>query len=125
MRIRVYYEDTDAGGVVYHSRYLNFCERARSELFFEKHPEILEAARGHFLLASVNAKFIKPAKLGDLLEVKNELLELKNASVRLRQELFRQKERLFSADFVLVFVKEGKASAMSKELKSSFAKLFG
>ena len=40
MKLRVYYEDTDAGGVVYHSNYLNFCERARSELFFEIYPHI-------------------------------------------------------------------------------------
>ena len=43
MKIRVYYEDTDAGGVVYHSRYLNFCERVRSEAFFDKMPEIFDS----------------------------------------------------------------------------------
>jgi len=48
VKIRVYYEDTDAGGVVYHSNYLNFCERARSELFFQKElSPVLQ--NGHFV----------------------------------------------------------------------------
>ncbi|EDP6863688.1 acyl-CoA thioesterase, partial [Campylobacter upsaliensis] len=43
MKMRIYYEDTDAGGVVYHSNYLKFCERARSELFFKKNVDIFDA----------------------------------------------------------------------------------
>ncbi|NDJ26413.1 YbgC/FadM family acyl-CoA thioesterase [Campylobacter sp. MIT 19-121] len=124
MKIRVYYEDTDAGGVVYHSNYLKFCERARSELFFELYPSIFEAKTGHFLLAKANCAFVKSAKLGDILEVKNKLLEVKNASVLLKQELFRGEEKIFSAEFVLVYVKESKPQVMSKELKETFVRLF-
>ncbi|EAL5178524.1 acyl-CoA thioesterase, partial [Campylobacter jejuni] len=49
MKMRVYYEDTDAGGVVYHSNYLKFCERVRSEIFFNKKVDIFDASKGHFL----------------------------------------------------------------------------
>ena len=124
MKLRVYYEDTDAGGVVYHSNYLNFCERARSELFFEIYPHIFDAKMGHFLLAKANCAFLKPAKLGDMLEIQSSLVCLKNASVIVRQEIFRGAEKLFSADFTLVYVKNEKATPMSAELKSVFAKVF-
>ena len=124
MKIRVYYEDTDAGGVVYHSRYLNFCERARSELFFDKYPYIFDAKKGHFLLARANCSFLKPAKLGDLLEVKSDLLQVKKASLLVRQEIFKAKIRLFSADFTLAFIKDERAVPMSAELKEALKSLF-
>ena len=125
MILRVYYEDTDAGGVVYHSKYLNFCERARSELFFRAYPHIFNAQSGHFLLAKANCAFLKPAHLGDTLEVKSTLLELKNASVIVKQEIFRGSKRLFSGDFTtLTFIKNEKPTAMSGELKAIFAQLF-
>lgn len=124
MRLRVYYEDTDAGGVVYHSNYLKFCERARSELFFEIYPHIFNAKTGHFLLSKANCVFLKPAKLGDIIDITNSLIQLKNASIIVRQEIFRDNTKLFSADFTLVFVKDEKAMPMSAELKSVFAKAF-
>ena len=116
MKLRVYYEDTDAGGVVYHSNYLNFCERARSELFFEIYPHIFDAKTGHFLLAKANCTFLKPAKLGDILEIQSSLVQLKNASVIVRQEIFRGTQKLY--------VKDEKAAPMSAERKSVFAKAF-
>ena len=82
MRLRVYYEDTDTGGVVYHSNYLNFCERARSDVFFnQKLTPIL--ASGHFVAKNLEANYIASAKLGDELEVTSELIELKAASFKL------------------------------------------
>ena len=124
MKMRVYYEDTDAGGVVYHSNYLNFCERARSELFFEIYPHIFDAKTGHFLLSKANCAFLKSAKLGDMLDIQSSLTQIKNASVIVKQEIFRGAEKLFSADFTLVYVKNEKASPMSAELKSVFEKAF-
>jgi len=79
MKIRVYYEDTDVGGVVYHANYLNFCERARSDAFFQKDlMPILD--NGHFVARRVVADYLSSAKLGDLLDVKTKLLEMKAAS---------------------------------------------
>ena len=111
MTIRVYYEDTDVGGVVYHSNYLNFCERARSQLFFDAgRSPILES--GHFVAKHIEADYIKSAKFGDVVDVKTILVELKNASFSLLQQVFRGEEKLFEMTIVLVYLNfEG---AMSK-----------
>lgn len=103
MQIRVYYEDTDVGGVVYHSNYLNFCERARSQLFFDAgRSPILEA--GHFVAKHIDADYLKSAKFADILEVKTTLIELKNASFSLLQQVFRGEEKLFEMTIVLVYI---------------------
>ena len=106
MQIRVYYEDTDIGGVVYHSNYLNFCERARSQLFFDTgRSPILEG--GHFVAKHIEADYLKSAKFGDILEVKTTLIEIKNASFTFLQEVFRGEEKLFSMKIVLVYIDFG------------------
>lgn len=103
MQIRVYYEDTDIGGVVYHSNYLNFCERARSGLFFDAgRSPILD--EGHFVAKHIEADYLKSAKFGDVLEVKTTLLELKNASFALLQQVFRGEEELFKMRILLVYI---------------------
>ncbi len=61
MKMRVYYEDTDAGGVVYHSNYLKFCERVRSEIFFNKKVDILMRLRDIFTYKS-KLQFLKTCK---------------------------------------------------------------
>ena len=103
MKIRVYYEDTDTGGVVYHSNYLNFCERARSETFFKKGmTPVLES--GHFVARRVVADYFFSAKLGDMLEVKSELLEMKAASFLLRQTIYKEDKKLFELEITLVYI---------------------
>lgn len=103
MQIRVYYEDTDVGGVVYHSNYLNYCERARSQLFFDagRSPILNE---GHFVAKHISADYVKSAKFGDMLEVKTVLISLKNASFTLKQSVYRENEILFRMEIVLVFI---------------------
>ncbi len=107
MKFRIYYDDTDAGGIVYHANYLKYCERARSELFFErgKSPSI---DGGHFVVKHIDASFLKSAKLGDMLEVKHKILELKNASMKLYQTVWLGNVKLFEMTSVLVFAKKGK-----------------
>lgn len=108
MKIRVYYEDTDVGGVVYHSNYLNFCERARSELFFSKGiSPILE--KGQFVASSLKADFKRPAKFADVLEITTTLKALKKASFILKQDICRDEELLFTMEISLAYVShEGK-----------------
>ncbi|MDP3301149.1 MAG: YbgC/FadM family acyl-CoA thioesterase [Sulfuricurvum sp.] len=123
MQIRVYYEDTDVGGVVYHSNYLNFCERARSQLFFDAgRSPILEA--GHFVAKHIDADYLKSAKFADILEVKTTLIELKNASFSLLQQVFRGEEKLFEMTIVLVYIDFNgtmtKIPQSEKEFLSSF-----
>lgn len=124
MKIRVYYEDTDTGGIVYHSNYLNFCERARSEAFFKKglSPALLS---GHFVAKELCASYILPAKLGDLLEVKTSLLELKNASFKLHQEVYKDTNKLFELDIKLAYVStQGRVQKLSNQTKEMIATLF-
>jgi acyl-CoA thioester hydrolase len=103
MNLRVYYEDTDAGGIVYHSNYLNFCERARSELFFrEGRSPVLSG--GHFVVKKIEADYLKSAKLGDVLEVKTKLLATRSASLKMLQEVMRADELLFSMKVQLAFI---------------------
>ena len=103
MKIRVYYEDTDTGGIVYHSNYINFCERARSEAFFcrDISPVLNE---GSFVAKKLEANYIKPAKLGDMLDVKSELKHMAMTSFTLTQSIYKKKEKLFEMDIVLVYI---------------------
>ena len=80
MKMRVYYDDTDAGGIVYHSNYLKFCERARSEYVFSSLNSQPFNDGFCFVVRDIKAKFIKSAKLGDILDIKTKCVELKNAS---------------------------------------------
>lgn len=119
MKLRVYYEDTDCGNVVYYANYLKFCERARSELFFQKG---LSPHNGDefFVVKSVQADYIKSAVFGDLLDVKSELIEKKSASIIMYQEIFRDDELLFKATFKLAFLKNYKPSKIPIELLEIF-----
>jgi len=122
--LRVYYEDTDTGGVMYHSNYINFCERARSEAFFERGmtPEL---DSGHFVARKLEADFLAPAKLGNLLEIKSELLEMKAASFRLKQTIYRDEKKIFQLYITLVYITfEGKPQKLETDKKELILSLF-
>lgn len=116
MKIRVYYEDTDCGGIVYHSNYFKFCERARSEMFFGKGKMPYNQDFG-FVVKSLSADFIKSARLGDELTIKTEIIELKKVQLTFRQEVFKDEEKVFSMDIKLAFIdfKKGKPSEITPE----------
>ena len=124
MKIRVYYEDTDTGGVVYHSNYLNFCERARSEVFFDKGiTPILES--GHFVARKVIADYFSSAKLGDILEIKSELVKMKAASFLLKQVIFKDEVKIFELEIVLAYINfEGKPQKIEAATKELLLSLF-
>ena len=105
MRQRIYYEDTDAGGIVYHANYLKFCERARSEIFF-KHKIFFE--KDGFIVKEINAKYLKSAKLGDIIDIYTKLVKLRKTSVILKQEIYKEKEKIFEMEITLVYINEGK-----------------
>lgn len=117
VQIRVYYEDTDVGGVVYHSNYLNFCERARSQLFFDAGRSPILSG-GHFVAKRIEADYIKSAKFGDLLEVRTTLIEIKNVSFQLLQQIFRENEKVFEMYIDLVYIDfAGKMSKIPQQEK--------
>ncbi len=121
MKLRVYYEDTDLGGVVYYSKYLNFCERARSEIFFEKGASTVFEDY-HFVVKSIEANFLSSAKLGDILEVKTQVLEIKRVSITLFQTIFNEnlKRDIFEMKVVLVCLKNNRIS----KIPEYFLKIF-
>ncbi len=116
MKIRVYYEDTDAGGIVYHSKYINFCERARSELLFQNG---LSPKNGNsfFVVRDLNAKFYKSATLGEMLEVTTKIDKINKVSMELIQEIYNEKEiLLFRMNIKLVYVKNSKPYKIDKDI---------
>ena len=92
-RIRVYWEDTDAGGIVYHSNYLNFAERARTEMVRAlglRQSELAEGGKGFvFAVRRAEIDFLKSAKLDDLLQVETVIAAIGGASMALSQTIRR------------------------------------
>ena len=120
MKIRVYYEDTDAGGIVYHTNYIKYCERARSEIFFEKGETPSDGEKSGFVVKNIDANFIGMANLGDMLEVKSEVIQQKTASVILQQSVFKEEKKIFEMNITLVFVRDGKPKAIPTHLHEIF-----
>lgn len=124
MKIRVYYEDTDTGGVVYHSNYLNFCERARSEAFFSLGmTPILE--NGHFVAKKIEAEYFSSAKLGDELHVRTKLFDMRGASFTLQQTIFNDDKKIFELKINLVYITfDSKPQKITKDIQELIVSLF-
>lgn len=117
MQIRIYYEDTDCGGIVYHANFIKFCERARSEVFFSLGKMPYEDQLG-FVVRNINANFYKSAFLGDVIEVKTQVKEIKKVTLLLFQEIYRGEEKLFDMEVKMGFVdiKKGKPAPISEKI---------
>lgn len=105
--IRVYYEDTDSGGVVYHSNYLNFMERARTEWLRALGFEQTQLKDQHGLIIvihSLSMQFKKPAYFNDMLAVRCELSELGRSSLIMKQSISRDGLVLIEAQVKAAFV---------------------
>jgi len=107
VKIRVYYEDTDSQGVVYHTNYLKFCERARSDIFF-RHNLPLHFEDQFFLVKKIEAEFIKPAFFSDILEVRTSIKYIKKTSLCMVQSIYKDDEVIFEVDVLVVYVKSKK-----------------
>jgi acyl-CoA thioester hydrolase len=125
MPVRVYYEDTDFSGIVYHANYLRFMERGRSNylrllglnqrsLFAEAQAEAPGFA---FVVRSMQIEFLKPARMDDVLEVTTTYEEIKGASITLHQRVTRGDELLVEAHVRVAFVCEGRAKPIPKVLR--------
>ena len=106
--VRIYYEDTDAGGVVYYANYLKFAERARTEFLrhigFGNQQEILEKDKFAFMVRNVEADYRAPAVLDDLLFVSCETIEQTGATVTLLQQIKRNDDILVEIKVKAVYV---------------------
>jgi acyl-CoA thioester hydrolase len=123
MTIRVYYEDTDMGGVVYYANYLKFCERARSELFFSKGESPLFEG-GHFVVRHLEADYKDSARLGDLLEVTAEVESVGGTTLQMRQCVSKEGKTLFTMRVQLVYLThEGKIGRLDEAKKTKLLSL--
>ena len=120
-QIKVYYEDTDAGGVVYYANYLKFLERARSEAVYSlgfTNKSLLDNHGVLLIVKSCNIEYKKPAQFEDMLEVVSEAISFTKTSFLMKQNILRNDELISNAEIHLVAVdKNGKATKLPEELK--------
>lgn len=124
--VRVFYEDTDAGGIVYHSRYLNFAERARTELLRDAGIEQSRLFAEHglaFAVRNCSVDYLSPARLDDMLEVRSRFKALRGASIEARQEIWCGERHLVTLDLRVasVRVEDGRAVRMPAALRTVLA----
>lgn len=125
MQVRVYYEDTDFSGIVYHANYLRFMERGRTNylrlLGADQHALFAEAeneAPGFaFVVRSMQLEFLKPSRMDDVLEIVTRPIDVKGASITLHQEVRRGDELLLEAKVKVAFVSGGRARPIPKALR--------
>src|SRR5690242_13438747 len=125
LTVRVYYEDTDFSGLVYHASYLRFMERGRSNYLrllgadqralFEETAK--EAPGFAFVVRSMQLEFMRSARMDDLLEIVTETQEVKGASVTLHQRIMRGDELLIEAHVQVAFVAGGRARRIPEALR--------
>ena len=123
--VRVYYEDTDFTGIVYHANYLRYMERGRTNylrllgtdhrVLFEETEK--EAPGFAFVVRSMSIDFLKPARMDDVLEVLTEPEDVRGASITLRQRVMRSDELLVEARVRVAFVSGGRARPIPKPLR--------
>ncbi len=102
--IRVYYEDTDMGGIVYHANYLKFIERARSDFVRDlgNDQNAMRAAGVVWVVHRIEADFLAPARFDDLLQVDTRVTAVSGVRLQLEQRVSRGDQRLFAAQVTLV-----------------------
>ena len=123
--VRVYYQDTDAGGVVFHAQYLAFMERARTELLNARGIDLAQIAdvrRLLFLVHELTARYHAPARLNDMLSVSAEVVKMGRASLVFRHRVERGSELLVEAEVTLALVDRDRMrpARMPAELQQAF-----
>ena len=127
MQVRVYYEDTDFTGIVYHANYLRFMERGRTNylrLVGADHRALFEqtekeAPSFSFVVRSMKIDFLKPAFMDDILEVCTLSREVSGASILLLQRVMRGEEVLLEAEVRVAFVSEGRPKRIPEPLRKA------
>jgi len=127
-KIKVYYEDTDSGGVVYYANYLKFLERARTEALFSigySNKKIKEKFNSLIIVKSCNVNYKKPANLEDELKIRSFVKSITKTSFFMNQIISRNEEIIVEAQIHLVFINEnGKPVKIPDEIYSQFKPYF-
>ncbi len=125
LAVRIYYEDTDFSGFVYHASYLRFMERGRTELLrglagdqSEMHAD---GAGLVFVVRKMNLDFLKPARMDDWIEVLTWSSELRGASMHLAQAVRRGEDTLVRAEVVVACVRNGRAIRLPDALRRALS----
>jgi len=124
IQLRVYYQDTDAGGVVFHGQYFAFMERARTEMLNALGYDLARFAESHgvlFMVHSLTATFHTPARLNELISVSAEVAKMRRASLVFRQRIERGTELLVEGEVTIALVDRVrlKPARMPQELKNA------
>ena len=123
---RIYYEDTDAGGVVYYANYLKFAERARTELLRSKginQTKLAESQGILFVVKSVNMELKLPARLDDIITIKTEVEEISGARINMKQTLVKSSQDIAFIDVKVVCInKNFRPQRIPEEIKSKIKK---
>ena len=126
--LKIYYEDTDSGGVVYYANYLKFLERARTEALYSigySNNKILEKFESLIIVKSCNIEYKKPSHLEDELMVRSFVKSITKTSFFMNQIITKAEETIVKAQVHLVFVsKEGKPKKIPEEIYSKFKPYF-
>ena len=104
-KIKIYYEDTDSGGVVYYANYLKFIERARTKLIQDLGFTLQSLSKdydSHFVVKNINCDYIQSAQLEDELKIQSQFLKIKKASFQIEQNIFRENDMIFQSQVLLV-----------------------
>ena len=121
-KIRVYYEDTDASGRVYHANYLKYLERGRSNLIYQSkynHQELLKKFNIIFVVKSLNINYLKPAFFEDIIEVQTSLNLSSRVKLNFNQKIIRNNELLVDAEVIVIPINtKGKIIKLNEELYS-------
>jgi acyl-CoA thioester hydrolase len=127
--LRVYYEDTDFSGFVYHASYLRFMERGRTELLRAlagDQSDLHREARGLvFVVRRMSLDFLRPARMDDQLAILTRTRALRGASMQLAQEVRRDDELLVAADVTVACVRDGRAVRLPDTLRRRLASADG
>jgi len=125
--VRVYYEDTDLSGIVYHANYLHWFERARSDvlrLLKIDQRAAIEAGQGAYAVADLQIRYVRPAKLDDDVLIETRCTQLRSASVRMHQRAFRGTELLTEAHLRIGFISpDGKPCRQPHSWRDAFSQV--
>ncbi len=120
--VKVYYEDTDSGGVVYYANYLKFTERARTNMIQGLGLTLNKLQDDYdclFIVKKVNCEYLQSAKLEDILEVHSKIIQVKNASFELEQNISRDNKIIFQSNIIMVCVNtKGKPKKIPENIAS-------
>ena len=125
-KLRVYYEDTDAGGVVYYANYLKFLERARTEAIYSlglTNTKLLNDCGVLIIVKSCNINYLRPAKFEDNLKINSTIKSITRTSFVMKQVINRNKDLISEAEIRLVTInRKGKPIKIPDILKNQFKK---